>query len=183
MRPHFKSHVHSAFVITKPDLEQDQQRQFDISKAFQDGIKRIQNVTDSEEFSFIVNGIRFLSTIFESVLLSPAVENLLLNDCETQEFIISDEDIEVADFSLVFEFLSFDGASQSLRSFSSQKSLLSIFRHLQNHQLELIRLIRPEILTKSKPRQIVIDQIASELHQQSKVDILSLSTEILDSIL
>jgi hypothetical protein len=76
---------------------------------FQDQIKRLQNVLVSSKFNFIVNGSRVESTVFESIVLSPAVEKLLLNDCETRAFVICDESIELNDFFIIIGFIRFGG--------------------------------------------------------------------------
>jgi hypothetical protein len=128
----------------------------------QDGIKRIEQMVGSDEFTFIVNGSCFSSTIFESVFLSPAVHDLLSHDFGTRSFSIADDHIDSNDFSIILDFIRCvtGSSSSSSRSssgskekpsspqladekpntFSSRQSLLSICRHLGNTKLELMAL-------------------------------------------
>jgi hypothetical protein len=179
----FKSQFHPTFQMSKTIQQQDQPRLSCLSTFFQDGIKRIQNAIGSEKFTFMVNGSRVESTVIESVFLSPAVEQLLLNDCETREFIICDENIDLKDFLIVIGFIRFGGVSESSQSFSSQKSLFSICEELQNHKLKLLGLISPDILIPSSNFDIMIDDFASKFHEQSKSDLLEMPIDLLNSVL
>jgi hypothetical protein len=154
-----------------------------LSTFFQDGIKRIQNVLGSESFSFIVNGSRVERTVVESIFLSPAVETLLLNDYETREFFISDENIELNDFLLILDFIRFGGISKSSRSFSSQQSLLSICNELENHKLKLLALLSPDILIPSSNFDILIDALASTFYEHSRSELLEMPIDLLNSVL
>jgi hypothetical protein len=166
-----------------------------LHKFIQDGIKRVQSVIGSDEFTFHVNGSRFGSTVIEAVFISPAVEQLLTSDFGTREFVITDEDIVSTDFSVLFGFFrSACGSSScsdstlnsSSKSFSSQKSLLSICRYLGNENLELMALTSSEQLFRmSQFRDAEMDVVkcASEFYSYSTPDILELSIDTLNDIL
>jgi hypothetical protein len=48
-----------------------------LSTLYQNGLNRIVKMIGNEIFSFIVNGHRCVSTIVESIFLSPGVEEML----------------------------------------------------------------------------------------------------------
>jgi hypothetical protein len=166
-----------------------------LHKFFQNGIKRVQSVIGSDEFRFIMNGSRFGSSVIEAVFISPAVEQLLICDFGTREFVIADEDIVLTDFSVLFDFFrpacessscSDSMSSSSLKSFSSQKSLLSICSYLGNENLERMALTSSEQLFRmSQFRDAEMDVVkcASEFYSYSTSDILKLSIETLNDIL
>jgi hypothetical protein len=127
---------------------------------FQNGLNRIVKMIGSDIVSFIVNGHRFESTIVESIFLSPAVEEMLLSDFCSREFYISDFSIDSNDFSILLDFIRCDHNRDSislsasiyaslLKTFSNQKSLLSICRTLKNTQLELIVLTSFDNLSRT----------------------------------
>jgi hypothetical protein len=155
-----------------------------LSSFVQNGLNRIITRKRSETFSFIVNGREFESTISEAIFLSPAVEELLLNDFGSREF-------SLANSSILLDFirLSTSISASSSKVFSSQKSLLTICRSLKNKELELTALTSSEDICQIAQSQSVSDVeitikcCASEFYSYSTTTILELSIDTLDSIL
>jgi hypothetical protein len=169
-----------------------------LSLFFQCGLNRIEQMIGNECFNFIVNGCRFESTIVESIFLSPAVEALILNDCNCREFCISNSSIDSNDFSILLDFIrcrhnrdsnsiSTSTSASLSQTFSNQKSILSICHSLQNKQLELMTLISLDaifrIVQSVSTAEIDIDCCASEFYSYSISMIVALSINTLDSIL
>jgi hypothetical protein len=162
-----------------------------LSSFFQNGLNRIPKVMESESFHFVVNGCRFESTIYESIFLSPAVEELLLNDFSCREFFISNSAIDSNDFSILLNFIRlFTSISASpSKTFSSQKSIITICRFLKNKELELMVLSSSEEICQIVHSQSVsvvetdVKCCASEFYSYSTATILQLSVDILDAIL
>jgi hypothetical protein len=121
-----------------------------LSSFFQNGLNRVRMVIGSEAFSFVVNGHRFESTISESIFLSPAVEELFLNDFGAREFAISNSSVDSNDLPILLNFiyLSISISAPSSNTLLSQKSLLTICRYLKNQQLELLALSSSDIFVK-----------------------------------
>jgi hypothetical protein len=114
-----------------------------LSSFFQYELNRIEQMIGNKSFNFVVNGQRFKSTLVESTFVSPAVEALISSDLNCHEFCISDFSIDSNDFSIFLDFIRCDHISDccsvsistsasSSKTFSSQKSFLSICRSLQN---------------------------------------------------
>jgi hypothetical protein len=106
----------------------------------------------NESFNVVVNGYQFESTFIESIFLSPAVEEVLASNFNCRQFYISDSSIDSNDFSFLLDFIrcnhssdcssvSISTSASSSKTFSTQKSFLSICRSLQNKQLKLMSLI------------------------------------------
>jgi hypothetical protein len=62
----------------------------------EDGLDRMLDVLDSEEFAFDVKGSIVKSNVAEAVLISPKIYDAIRNDRSTWSFAICDGGIEVA---------------------------------------------------------------------------------------
>jgi hypothetical protein len=60
----------------------------------QDGLERMLSVLKSDNFTFVVNGQVFESTVAEAVLLSPKVHETLRFDAGNRTFVISSDIID-----------------------------------------------------------------------------------------
>jgi hypothetical protein len=58
----------------------------------------------SETFNLVVNPHQCESTIYESIFLSPAGEELMLNDFGSREFPNANSSIDSNDFSILLNF-------------------------------------------------------------------------------
>jgi hypothetical protein len=104
----------------------------------QDGLERVLDVVKSDNFSFIVKGRVFISTIAEATLFSPKVHEMLRSDPSVRSFDISAEDdnIDVSLFSLFLEI----ARNYDCPSIEENKKLclLSLCRAIGNERLALV---------------------------------------------
>jgi hypothetical protein len=146
-----------------------------------------------------VNGHRFECTIVQSIFLSPAVEEMFLSDSCSQEFHISDSSIDSNDFSILLDFIPCDHNRDSislsastfaslLKTFSNQKSLLSICQRPKNKQLELIGLNSFDNISRIAQSgsdygsEIDVDCCSSEFYSYPTSAILELSIDTPNAI-
>jgi hypothetical protein len=89
----------------------------------------------SDEFAFIINNTIFLTSLVEAVTFSPAIQEQLLVDACTRNFVINDKEIECNTFSSLHQL--FSGANVIVRK-SQRKSFILLSQWLCNVDLELL---------------------------------------------
>jgi hypothetical protein len=104
----------------------------------QDGLERLFEVVQSDNFYFIVNGEEFKSTIAETALISPTIHQQLRFCPEVHTFRIDSDSFTVKDFHRFIEFVH----SSFITDFSKeeQTSFLSICGLLGNIRLTFLLL-------------------------------------------
>jgi hypothetical protein len=104
--------------------------------ALQDGLERLFEAVQSDEFYFVVNGEQMKSTIAEASLISPTIHQQLRSFPDIHTFRIDDTDFSAKHFSHFLEFVH----SNIITGFSKeeQTSFLSICGHLGNTRLTFL---------------------------------------------
>jgi hypothetical protein len=154
-RFHHPNAVFDCFIpdqFDRPVLKQFLQgkMQFAQSPLFitlQNGLERLLEVLQTDEFMFIVNGESQKSTVLEAVLISPKIHENLRSSPGSCTFCINDENITAKDFSRFLDFIH----SRVFKGFSreEQLSFVSICELLGNDGLtflliESLRMISEE---------------------------------------
>jgi hypothetical protein len=104
----------------------------------QNGLERMFSVLKSDNFTFVVNGQVFESTVAEAVLLSPKVHETLRLDPDSRTFVISSDIIDSSSFRFLLELIrchAFDELNED-----KQLSVLSLCSLLENEHLTLVLL-------------------------------------------
>jgi hypothetical protein len=100
--------------------------------AITNGLKRLHNAFNGDDFTFIVNGTRVASTLMDAVLVSPTVADMLMSDTTACEFTIGDGFASESTFKQLRDlFYNLDATIDR----SSLKSMISLCRAFGNTDL------------------------------------------------
>jgi hypothetical protein len=158
-----------------------------------DAVGRIVDLTNTNEFRFIINGKVFASSLVEAVLISPAVHVLALNDLSVKEFRFNDDGINCDDFQIFHDIIR-NGRIHI--SHSNVESLINLSRRLQNDRLELLFKSISMSMAKSKSTEaengididcgrgidVNVELIASQFFSYSKETLSSFGLDFLNEI-
>jgi hypothetical protein len=143
--------------VSVPVLETHPQFKFTPFYAIvEDGLDRMLDIFEQEEFTFFVKGSKVKSTVAEAVLISPKVYDSILNDRSIRSFVLSDDGIDVAK---VEKFLSFV-RSRDCESFlgDNAHSFLTLSRLFGNERFFLFFLHQLDRLDQIRQKRAPKDQ-------------------------
>jgi hypothetical protein len=104
---------------------------------WKDGLSRMSEFLEADDFTFLVNGESITTTLFEAVLVSPAACDSLRADPTNRTFVIC-ESIDAQDFRSFLEYAKSHEAMEVRQEL--QKTFLTICRSLENEELALVLL-------------------------------------------
>jgi hypothetical protein len=142
----------------------------------QDGIDRLLEIVDPEEFEFIVNEEHLKSTLAEAVLISPIISERLKADPANHVFHFPTTVIESKQFSAFLDLIR--NREEWKLSSENQAAFLSICNFLGNECLSLIFL-----QSISQTSEMNIEDCAAAFSSYSVNELRNLSKEILHSLL
>jgi hypothetical protein len=151
-----------------------------------DGIRRLSDLMNTSQFTFIVNDTIIVSSIIEAVLLSPAVYENLVNDESNTKFNVKASNITSEDFFILLEIVRLNRIT-ILRS--KLESLIEISRQLKNDRLEILFLSISNCSSTSievdfgEYFDVNIEMIASQFFSYSNETLLNFGLNVLNKIL
>jgi hypothetical protein len=148
------------------------------------GMARLRTVCDSGDFTFVINGERINSDLFEAVLLSPAVSQRLRTDWTDRLFVIGDSRIRAGSFSLLRRLLALEPTEIAE---ADKHSLLYLCQALENPLLAAIFLqllgSSAAVTDFSELELSQIPAIAIRFHTYSTAELSALDAVTMDLIL
>jgi hypothetical protein len=156
----------------------------------QNGIDRLLELLQPQDFSFVVKGEHFKSTLAEDVLISPIISECLKSDPTLREFYFPTDSLDPTLFSLFLDLI----RSRCDIKFSLEHELdfLSVCKLLGNEQLGLIllRSVHSDRISDTKKSEEVLppsiveyDDCASQFASYSTDELGCLSKETLHGLL
>jgi hypothetical protein len=101
-----------------------------------DGIDRLPELIPFEEFTFVVKGECFKTTLSEAVLLSPLISERLKTDPMNREFKFENDELEMKQFCDFLQFI--HNREECKFSSEDRKTFLLVCKLLGNEYLTLI---------------------------------------------
>jgi hypothetical protein len=157
-------------------------------RVVQDGIDRLLEFIPCEEFTFIVKGEQFKSTLSEAVLISPKICENLKIDPSNRTFDFSKSEIEVNQFSVFLNLI----RNREELTFSREDEIifLSVCKLIGNERLFLLIFgsFHCEIASNISSKSITfcnlnIEECASNFNSYSTDELRSLPKETLHKLL
>jgi hypothetical protein len=151
-----------------------------------DGLKRVFDLMNTPQFTFVVNDKLFPLSIVEAVLLSPAVHENVENDLSFTKFTVNNSNVTSEDFVLLLEIVHFGQIKISRSRF---ESLIELSRELKNDRLELLFLSisncssDPIEIDCGRGFDVNVEMMASQLFSYSKETLSSFGFDLLNEML